>query len=168
MRRLNLGGSRTRTPRTSDPLASARRTYGRRANDPTQVRRPPPPDRAFNAELLEHLNEVMQRGEVHVRRLSFGVADIEFDLVVCRLVCHTQIEWVDEGGKRRLLDADHAEHSAKHGALLRLLGRKVVAARMVLEGFQIDMEDGGTLHLARIDGGVSFEIDTLLLGPALF
>ena len=144
-----------------------RKVYGRRTNSAGTARRPEP-DPAFDAELLEFIGAVMSKGEARIARLSFGEHDIEFDLVVCKVTCYTQIEWIDVDGKRRLIDADHGERSAKHGALIRLLGRRATRIRLVPEGLQVDIEAGGTLHCSRLEGGVSFEIGTARFGPALY
>ncbi len=137
----------------------------------TQVRRPPA-DAEFDAALFGYIDGAMQRGAVQIERVSFGARSIEFEFTRCKLTCYTQIEWIDVSGKRRLIDVEHADHSAKHtskeGALVRLLGRRATAARLLPEGVQIDIEQGGTLHFSRIDGGVSFELLTAQFGPAMY
>ncbi len=137
----------------------------------TRVKRPPA-DAEFDAALVRYIDDAMQRGDVQVERVSFGAHSIEFDFGRCTLTCYTQIEWLDASGKRRLIDVEHAEHPARHatreGALVRLLGRRATAARLLPEGVQIDIESAGTLHFSRIDGGVSFELLTAQFGPALY
>ena len=149
----------------------------------TQLGRPPA-DAEFDGALFGYIDGAMQRGAEYIERVSFGAHSIEFEFTHCKLTCYTQIEWLDASGKRRLIEVDHVEHSAKHsakpstqlstqparreGALVRLLGRRATAARLLPEGVQIDIEQGGTLHFSRIDGGVSIELVTAQFGPALY
>ena len=130
----------------------------------------PPPDPVFDAELLAPIEAAMARvdGRACAERVSFGAHDIRIEFGMCTVTCHTQIEWLGADGRRRLVDADHNEGSAKHGALVRLLGLPAIGARLLPEGLQLDIEGAGTLHFARVAGGISFEINTAEFGPALY
>ena len=128
----------------------------------------PASDAAFDAELLGYINVAMQRGDVRIERVVFGSHSIAIDFALCAVTCHTQMEWIDISGKRRLIAVDQAEYTAKQGALVRLLGHRGTAIRLLPEGLQIDIEGAGTLHFSRIDRGVSFELSTAQFGPALY
>ncbi len=157
---------RTREPSVAERVAAAR-LAGAHEGQPAHR---PPEDPAFDAELLAFLHAAMARGngEARARRVSFGEHDIRMEFGVCTVTCHTHIEWLGADGRRRLVEADHAEGSAKHGALIRLLGQPAVAARLLPEGLQVDIDGAGTLHFARVPGGISFEVTTAEFGPALY